>query len=73
MTVETAKMHKYDVLANKLGQEYGRRTRIIPYVMTWDRVVTKYHRKHSKDIGITESYIQMIMLKKTLESRSMWA
>ncbi|KAI5170345.1 hypothetical protein PAEPH01_1353, partial [Pancytospora epiphaga] len=24
---------KYDVLANKLGQEYGCRTRIIPYVM----------------------------------------
>ncbi|KAI5170501.1 hypothetical protein PAEPH01_1487, partial [Pancytospora epiphaga] len=30
----------------------------IPYVMTWDGVVTKYHRRHSKDIGITESYIQ---------------
>ncbi|KAI5172894.1 hypothetical protein PAEPH01_1816, partial [Pancytospora epiphaga] len=58
---------------NKLGQEYGCRTRIIPYVMTWDGVVTKYHRKHSKDIGITESvesYIQTIVLKKTLESIS---
>ncbi|KAI5169550.1 hypothetical protein PAEPH01_0804 [Pancytospora epiphaga] len=48
------KMHKYDVLANKLGQEYGCRTRNIPYVMTWDGVVTKYHRRHSKDIGITD-------------------
>ncbi|KAI5175433.1 hypothetical protein PAEPH01_2147 [Pancytospora epiphaga] len=46
--------HKYDVLANKLGQEYGCRTRIIPYVMTWDGVVTKYHRRHSKDIGIID-------------------
>ncbi|KAI5173819.1 hypothetical protein PAEPH01_2043 [Pancytospora epiphaga] len=66
-------MHKYDVLANKLGQEYGCRTRIIPYVMTWDGVVTKYHRRHSKDIGITESvesYIQTIVFKKTLESIS---
>ncbi|KAI5169973.1 hypothetical protein PAEPH01_1139 [Pancytospora epiphaga] len=29
--------------------------------MTWDGVVTKYHRRHSKGIGITESvesYIQ---------------
>ncbi|KAI5173453.1 hypothetical protein PAEPH01_1990 [Pancytospora epiphaga] len=26
--------------------------------MTWDGVVTKYHRKHTKDIEITESYIQ---------------
>ncbi|KAI5177416.1 hypothetical protein PAEPH01_2470, partial [Pancytospora epiphaga] len=61
VTVETEKIHKYDVLANKLGQKYGCRTRIIPYVMTWDGVVTKYHRRHSKDIGITESvesYIQ---------------
>ncbi|KAI5175107.1 hypothetical protein PAEPH01_2116 [Pancytospora epiphaga] len=61
------------VLANKLGQEYGRRTRIIPYVITWDGVVTKYHRRHLKDIGMTESiesYIQTILLKKTLESIS---
>ncbi|KAI5179052.1 hypothetical protein PAEPH01_2592 [Pancytospora epiphaga] len=66
-------MHKYDVLANKLGQEYRCRTRIILYVMTWDGVVTKYHRRHSKDIGITESvesYIQTIVLKKTLENIS---
>ncbi|KAI5170081.1 hypothetical protein PAEPH01_1233 [Pancytospora epiphaga] len=52
--METEKMHKYDVLANKLGQEYGCRTRIIPYVMTWDGVVTKYHRRHLKDFGITD-------------------
>ncbi|KAI5176031.1 hypothetical protein PAEPH01_2221 [Pancytospora epiphaga] len=63
-------MHKYDVLANKLGQEYGCRTRIIPYVMTWDGVVTKYHRRHLNDIEMTESYIQTIVLKKTLESIS---
>ncbi|KAI5173372.1 hypothetical protein PAEPH01_1924 [Pancytospora epiphaga] len=54
VTVETEKMHKYDVLANKLGQEYGCRTRIIPYVITWDGVVTKYHRQHLKNIGITD-------------------
>ncbi|KAI5175251.1 hypothetical protein PAEPH01_2120 [Pancytospora epiphaga] len=38
--------------------------------MTWDGVVTKYHRWHLKDIRITESvesYIQTIVLKKTLE------
>ncbi|KAI5170491.1 hypothetical protein PAEPH01_1477 [Pancytospora epiphaga] len=38
--------------------------------MTWDGVVTKYHRMYSKDIGITEAYIQTIVLKKTLESIS---
>ncbi|KAI5170033.1 hypothetical protein PAEPH01_1191 [Pancytospora epiphaga] len=38
--------------------------------MIWNRVVAKYHRRHLKDIGITEAYIQMIVLKKTLESIS---
>ncbi|KAI5169433.1 hypothetical protein PAEPH01_0708 [Pancytospora epiphaga] len=45
--------------------------RIIPYVMTWDGAVTKYHRRHLKGIWIiesVESYIQTIVLKKTLES-----
>ncbi|KAI5173811.1 hypothetical protein PAEPH01_2035 [Pancytospora epiphaga] len=38
--------------------------------MTWYDVVTKYHRRHSKDIEIIESYIQTIVLKKTLGSIS---
>ena len=72
-TVETEKKRKYDVLANKLGSEYECKTKIIPYVLTWDGVVTKYHRKYSHEIGITDSveaYIQTIVLKKTLESIS---
>ncbi|KAI5169974.1 hypothetical protein PAEPH01_1140 [Pancytospora epiphaga] len=36
----------------------------------WDGVVTNYHRQHSKGIGITEFYIQTILLKKTLGSIS---
>ncbi|KAI5175450.1 hypothetical protein PAEPH01_2158, partial [Pancytospora epiphaga] len=41
VTVETKKMHRYDIFANKLWQEYECRTHIniIPYVITWDRVV----------------------------------
>ena len=61
------------MLANKLGAEYKCRTRIIPYVMTWDGIVTKLHKRYANDIGITESveaYIQAIVLKKTLESIS---
>ena len=72
-TVETEKKRKYDVLANKLGQEYNCKTKIIPYVMTWDGIVTSYHKKYSREIGITdpvEAYIQTIVLKKTLESIS---
>ena len=72
-TVETEKTRKYDLLANKLGLEYKCKTRIIPYVMTWDGVVTKHHRRYVKEIGLTEvieAYIQTIVLKKTLESIS---
>ncbi|KAI4292412.1 hypothetical protein PAPHI01_1686 [Pancytospora philotis] len=42
VNVEAEKEHRYDVLANKLGQEYKSKTRIIPYVITWDGVVTKH-------------------------------
>ncbi|KAI4291403.1 hypothetical protein PAPHI01_0677 [Pancytospora philotis] len=61
------------MLANKLGQEMQCKPKTISYVMTWDGVVTKYHRKYSKEIGLTDSieaYIQTIVLKKTLESIS---
>ena len=41
--------------------------------MTWEGLVTKYHKKHRNEIGITtktEAYIQSLVLKKTLESIS---
>ena len=41
--------------------------------MTWEGLVTKYHKKHSSEIGIqpkVEAYIQFLVLKKTLESLS---
>ena len=41
--------------------------------MTWEGLVTKYHKKHRSEIGIstkTEAYIQSLVLKKTLESIS---
>ena len=47
--------------------------RVIPYVMTWDGIVTILHRRYSQNIGLTDSteaYIQGIVLKKTLESIS---
>ena len=72
-TVETEKKRMYDMLANKLGLEYKYGMCIIPYVMTWDGIVTKLHKKYAQDIGISESveaYIQAIVLRKTLESIS---
>jgi hypothetical protein len=72
--VEVEKAHKYDLLANHAGSLHGyMKKRIIPYVMTWDGVVTKHHRRYMQEIGIdnrTEAYIQSRVLKMTLESIS---
>jgi hypothetical protein len=71
--VENEKRHKYDILANELGALHKCRTRIILYVLTWDGIVTKFHKTYSKEIGLTtkiEAYIQYVVLKKTLESIS---
>ncbi len=73
-TVELEKSRKYDLLANELGLINKCKTRIIPYVMTWDGCVTTYHKKHISSLGLsvsTESYIQTRVLKKTLESISL--
>ncbi|KAF7670933.1 hypothetical protein TCON_2793, partial [Astathelohania contejeani] len=72
--VETEKKRKYDLLANELGLLYKAKTKIIPYVMAWDGVVTKHHRSYLKELNITftiEGYIQSTVLKKTLETISL--
>ncbi|TBU12563.1 hypothetical protein CWI38_0710p0030 [Hamiltosporidium tvaerminnensis] len=67
--VETEKLRKYDLLANELGLIYKCSVEIIPYVITWDGIVTKYHKSHLKRLEIpmnVEAYIQSIVLKKTV-------
>ncbi|TBU12308.1 reverse transcriptase [Hamiltosporidium tvaerminnensis] len=71
--VETEKLRKYDLLANELGLIYKCSVEIIPYVMTWDGIVTKYHNTYVKRLQIpmnVEAYIQSIVLKKTVETIS---
>ncbi|KAL4709765.1 hypothetical protein ACJJTC_004601 [Scirpophaga incertulas] len=71
--VENEKKRKYDVLANEMGSMHKCKTRIIPYVLTWDGIVTVFHKSYAKEVGLTtkiQSYIQFIVLKKTLESIS---
>ncbi|TBU13470.1 hypothetical protein CWI38_0422p0030, partial [Hamiltosporidium tvaerminnensis] len=71
--VETEKLRKYDLLANELGLIYKCSVGIIPYVMTWDGIVTKYHKSHLKRLEIptnVEAYIQSLVLKKTVETIS---
>ncbi|TBU12070.1 hypothetical protein CWI38_0911p0010, partial [Hamiltosporidium tvaerminnensis] len=62
-----------DLLANELGLINKCIVEIIPYVMTWDGNVTKYHKSHLKRLEIpmnVEAYIQSIVLKKTVETIS---
>ncbi|TBU11836.1 hypothetical protein CWI38_1019p0020, partial [Hamiltosporidium tvaerminnensis] len=71
--VETEKLRKYDLLGNELGLIYRCSVEIIPYVMTWDGIVTKYHKSHLKRLEIPmniEVYIQSIVLKMTVETIS---
>jgi len=59
--VENEKSRKYDVLSKELSAMHNCKSRIIPYVLTWDGIVTKFHSKYSKEIGLTtriEAYIQ---------------
>jgi hypothetical protein len=73
-TVETEKKRKYDLLANNMGQTHKMKTKIIPWVMTWDGIVTKLHKQYLKELGINqklEAYMQSIVIKKTLESISL--
>ncbi|MGL5690654.1 MAG: hypothetical protein ACRDD8_07515, partial [Bacteroidales bacterium] len=68
--VENEKLRKYDLLANELAMVYNAKTNIIPYVITWDGAVTKFHNRYIKSLGIqpeTEAYIKTISLRKTLE------
>ncbi|TBU13100.1 hypothetical protein CWI38_0532p0060 [Hamiltosporidium tvaerminnensis] len=72
--VETKKISKYDLLANEFSLIYKCSVEIIPYVMTWDSIVTKYHKSHLKRLeipmNVEEAYIQSIVLKKTVETIS---
>ena len=72
--VEIEKKRKYDLLANELGMIYKCRTKIVPYVMTWDGVVTRHHKRYVKELKIPtnlEAYLQSLVIKKTLETISL--
>ncbi|KAI4293385.1 hypothetical protein PAPHI01_2659, partial [Pancytospora philotis] len=51
-TVETEKAHKYDLLAGEIGMMYKCSVRVVPYVMTWDGVVTKCHKKYLRELDV---------------------
>jgi hypothetical protein len=50
------------------------KTKIIPWVITWDGIVTKIHKHYLKELAIgnqIEAYMQSLTIKKTLESISL--
>ncbi len=62
---------KYNLLVSELTLIYKAKVKIIPIVMTWDGIVTIYHKNYLKELGITkniQAYMQSKILKKTLES-----
>ena len=70
---ELTKKRKYDLLAKELGQLERMKVQVIPYVLTWDGLVTTFNKTYRDDIGLdekTHSYIQTVALKKTLETVS---
>ncbi|KAI4291450.1 hypothetical protein PAPHI01_0724 [Pancytospora philotis] len=47
--------------------------RVVPYVMTWDEVATKCHKKVLRELDApmnVEAYIRSRVLRRTLESMS---
>ena len=68
---EIMKGRKYGLLASELAAMYKARVNVVPYVMTWDGLVTTYHEKYRKTLGISkyvEAYIQAHVIKRTLVS-----
>ena len=72
--VETTKSRKYDLLARELERMYpGYRARTLAFVMTWDGLVSRHHRRRWQEFGLSEvtrAYTQTIALRLTLESVS---
>ncbi|VDN04454.1 unnamed protein product [Thelazia callipaeda] len=77
--------NRRDVILIEVGISRQDRTKITPYVMIWDGIVTNFHKRYAKDISISDHikpYIQWIyglmwsdiliskVLKKILESIS---
>jgi hypothetical protein len=63
------KLVEYDLLTNELFLIYKCRTRTVPYVITWDGIVTKYQKSYIEVLWMpteAEAYAQTIGTRKTL-------
>ena len=50
------------------------KVRIIPFIITWDGLVTKYNKTYREELKLSNrifAYIQSVVLKKTMETVSL--
>ncbi|XP_029654463.1 uncharacterized protein LOC115227895 [Octopus sinensis] len=69
--VEVEKFHKYYLLAHELGAIHRAKVKIIPVVLNWDGIVSRFFKSHLDSIAVEDrvkAYIQTLVLRKTLES-----
>jgi hypothetical protein len=71
-TTELTKSRKYELLANELKCIHpGTKVTIIPVVLTWDGLVTRYFQRYMRQLQVSDklqAYIQTVVLKRTCES-----
>ena len=60
-TVNMEKMRKYGVLINDLGHIYEFSDETISYVLIWDRILLRYHRKHILHFEIYSHLLRHIL------------
>lgn len=53
-------------MAKEVSRIYKCQVKIVPYVITWDGVVTS--KRYRREMGMDRNIIQSIILKKTFES-----
>ncbi|KAI5150893.1 hypothetical protein ENBRE01_1768 [Enteropsectra breve] len=72
---ETRKKHKYELLGRELKQMYHCEVTIIPYVITWDGLVTKFNEEYCNKMNLpakVKAYMQQQVIKDTYESIINW-
>ncbi|XP_029654987.1 uncharacterized protein LOC115228560 [Octopus sinensis] len=66
--VDVKKFYKYDLLVNELEAIYKTKMKIVPIVMTWDGIVSKFSKNYLEVLGVEDrlkAYSQTLVSQKT--------
>ncbi|XP_029657979.1 uncharacterized protein LOC115232293 [Octopus sinensis] len=69
--VEVKKLHKYDLLANEIVLLHSAKVQIVPIVLTWNAITTKFYPKYCQKLKLPDkikTYIQSVVLRATYQS-----